>query len=119
VARRSVVFPRSGVRRFHGGVRRRGHRLHDAAPGRYDGLKKEMAALKAASPHASSAERATRRCPVRAEELRDMNSDFERMKADQLAATTRMDEPGRDAADHRPADEQDRALQEIRGTPTG
>src|SRR5512135_3620416 len=82
------------------------------------GLKKEVAALKAASPPA----------PVAAERgdagdigtlrkgFADLNADFDRMKTDQLAAATRMDdaraEMQRITARQ---EEQDRALQEIRG----
>ena len=81
------------------------------------GMKKEMAALKAASPSASSAGRAdTGDVQSVRKGFADMSSDFERMKADQLAATTRMDdarvEMQRITARQ---DEQDRALQEIRG----
>ena len=82
-------------------------------------LKKEVAALKAASPPAPvpGAER------VNAGDLQsmrksfaDMNADFDRMRTDQLAASTRMDdaraEMQRITARQ---DEQDRALQQIRG----
>jgi len=83
------------------------------------GLKKEMAVLKTAPPPAPllAAERAD------ADEIRsvrksfaDMNSDFDRVRTDQLAATTRMDEARvemqRIAARQ---DAQDRAFQEVRG----
>ena len=80
------------------------------------GLKKEVAMLKAAPPPApvAAAERGD------AGDLRkgfaDLNADFDRMKSDQLAAATRMDdaraEMQRISARQ---DEQDRALQEIRG----
>ena len=81
------------------------------------GMKKEMAALKAASPSASSAGRAdTGDVQSVRKGFADMSSDLDRMKADQLAATTRMDdarvEMQRITARQ---DEQDRALQEIRG----
>ena len=81
------------------------------------GLKKEMAALKASSPSAPSAGRAdTGDVQSVRKSFADMSSDFDRMKADQLAATTRMDdaraEMQRITARQ---DAQDRALQEIRG----
>ena len=81
------------------------------------GLKKEMAALKAASPSAPSAGRAdTGDVQSVRKSFADMSSDFDRMKADQLAATTRMDdaraEMQRITARQ---DAQERALQEIRG----
>jgi tol-pal system protein YbgF len=80
------------------------------------GLKKEVAMLKAAPPPApgAAAERGD------AGDLRkgfaDLNADFDRMKSDQLAASTRMEdaraEMQRISARQ---EEQDRALQEIRG----
>ena len=83
------------------------------------GLKKEMAVLKTAPPPAPvlAAERAD---AGDIESLRknfaDMNSDFDRVRSDQLAATTRMDEAQvelqRITARQ---DAQERALQEIRG----
>ena len=82
-------------------------------------LKKEVAVLKAASPPApvSGAARAD---AGDIQSLRkgfaDLNADFDRMRTDQLAASTRMDdaraEMQRITARQ---DEQDRALQEIRG----
>ena len=54
------------------------------------GLKKEMAVLKAASPPASRADAGE--IQSLRKNFADSNSDFDRMKADQLAATTRMDE---------------------------
>ena len=83
------------------------------------GLKKEMAALKTAPPPA----------PVAASEgadageiqslrksFADMNSDFDRVKTDQLAATTRMDEARVEMQRITSRqNEQERALQEIRG----
>jgi tol-pal system protein YbgF len=64
------------------------------------GLKKEMAVLKAASPPAPRGDAGETQSMRKG--FADLNSDFDRVRADQLAATTRMDE-------------QDRALQEIRG----
>lgn len=80
-------------------------------------LKKEMAVLKRAPAPVPAAERAG------ADEVRsvrksvaDMNSDFDRVRTDQLAATTRMDE-ARDEVQRIAArqDAQERAQQEIRG----
>ena len=83
------------------------------------GLKKEMAVLKTAPPPAPvpAAERADAGeiGSVR-KSFADLNADFDRMRSDQLAATTRMDEA--QAEMRRIAarqDAQDRAFQEIRG----
>ena len=83
------------------------------------GLKKEMAALKAATPPAPApaAERANAgEIQSLRKSFADLNADVDRMRADQLAATTRMDdaraEMQRITARQ---DEQDRGLQEIRG----
>ncbi|HQU12615.1 MAG TPA: tol-pal system protein YbgF [Thermodesulfobacteriota bacterium] len=120
VARNAVVFPLIGAfAAFMAGcaVMDTGSftRLQDEMVG----LKKEMAVLKTAPPPAPvlAAERAD------AGEIRsvrksfaDMSSDFDRMRMDQLAATTRMDdarvEMQRITARQ---DAQERALQEIRG----
>ena len=83
------------------------------------GLKKEMAVLKTAPPPAPvpAAERADAGeiGSVR-KSFADLNADFDRMRSDQLAATTRMDEA--QAEMRRIAarqDAQERAFQEIRG----
>jgi tol-pal system protein YbgF len=86
-----------------------------------EGLKKEMAVLKTAPPPAP-ASAAGRADAGEAQSLRkgfaDLNADLDRMKTDQLAATTRMDdlrvEMQRIAARQ---DDQDRALQEMRANP--
>ncbi len=83
------------------------------------GLKKEMAVLKTAPPPAPvpAAERANAgEIQSLRKNFADSNSDFDRMRADQLAATTRMDE-ARVEMQRITArqNEQDRALQEIRG----
>jgi tol-pal system protein YbgF len=86
-----------------------------------EGLKKEMAVLKTAPPPAS-ASAAGRADAGEAQSLRkgfaDLNADLDRVKTDQLAATTRMDdlrvEMQRIAARQ---DDQDRALQEMRANP--
>ena len=83
------------------------------------GLKKEMAVLKTAPPPAPvpAAERsdAGEILSVR-KSFADMNSDFDRVRTDQLAATTRMDE-ARVEMQRITArlDAQERALQEVRG----
>jgi tol-pal system protein YbgF len=120
VARNAVVFPLIGafaVLMTGCAVMDTGafNRLQDDM----EGLKKEVAAIKTAPPSAplSTAERAD------AGEIRslrkgfaDLNADVDRLKTDQLAATSRMDdaraEMQRIAARQ---DEQDRAFQEIRG----
>ncbi|MGE5285257.1 MAG: tol-pal system protein YbgF [Actinomycetota bacterium] len=82
-----------------------------------DGLKKEMAVLRTAPPPASAAERAEAN---EVESVRksyaDVNADVDRLKSDQMAATTRMDE-ARDEMQRITArqEAQDRAMQEIRG----
>jgi tol-pal system protein YbgF len=84
------------------------------------GLKKEMAVLKTAPPPAPvpAAERADAgEFQSLRKSFADMNSDFDRVKTDQLAATTRVDEER--AETQRVIarqDAQDRALQEIRGS---
>ena len=83
------------------------------------GLKKEMAVLKTSPPPAPvpAAERADAgEIQSVRKSFADMNSDFDRVRTDQLAATTRMDEARvelqRVSARQ---EEQERALQEIRG----
>jgi len=120
VTRNAVVFPLLGVfAAFMAGcaVADTGafNRLQDDMLG----LKKEVAVLKTAPPPASvsAAERAD---AGESQSMRkgfaDLNADFDRMRMDQLAATTRMDD-GRVEMQRITArqDEQDRVLQEIRG----
>ena len=78
------------------------------------GLKKEMAVLRTAPPPAPAPD-ADGIGAVR-KSFADMNSDFDRVKTDQLAATTRLDE-ARDEMQRIAArqDAQERAFQEIRG----
>jgi len=83
------------------------------------GLKKEMAALKTASPSApgpASARADAGEIQSVRKSFADLNADSDRMKSDQLAAATRMDEARvemqRISARQ---DAQDRAMQEIRG----
>jgi tol-pal system protein YbgF len=120
VARNAVVFPLIGAfAAFMAGcaVVDTGSmtRLQDEMVG----LKKEMAVLKTAPPPAPvpAAERANAgEIQSLRKNFADTNSDFDRMRADQLAATTRMDE-ARVEMQRITArqNEQDRALQEIRG----
>ena len=120
MTRNAVVFPLLGVfAAFMAGcaVADTGafNRLQDDMLG----LKKEVAVLKTAPPPASvsAAERAD---AGESQSMRkgfaDLNADFDRMRMDQLAATTRMDD-GRVEMQRITArqDEQDRVLQEIRG----
>ena len=81
-------------------------------------LKKDVAVLKAAPPSATAAGRADAgEIQSLRKSFADLNADFDRMRTDQLAATTRMDdarvEMQRTTARQ---DEQERALQEIRGS---
>jgi len=83
------------------------------------GLKKEMAVLKTAPPPAPvpAAERADAGeiGSVR-KSFADLNADFDRMRSDQLAATTRMDEAQAEMRRIAARQEaQERAFQEIRG----
>jgi tol-pal system protein YbgF len=118
VARNAVVFPLIGAfAAFMAGcaVVDTGSmtRLQDEMVG----LKKEMAVLKTASAPVPAAERANAgEIQSLRKNFADSNSDFDRMRADQLAATTRMDE-ARVEMQRITArqNEQDRALQEIRG----
>jgi tol-pal system protein YbgF len=82
-------------------------------------LKKEVAVLRTAPPPAppSGAEGAGA-ADVRSvrKSFADLNSDFERLRTDQLAATTRMDDAREEARRIAARQEaQERALQEIRG----
>jgi tol-pal system protein YbgF len=83
------------------------------------GLKKEMAVLKTAPPPASvtAAERANAgEIQSVRKSVADLSADFDRVKTDQLAATTRMDEArGEMQRITARQDAQDRATQEIRG----
>ena len=78
------------------------------------GLKKEMAELKTAPPPAPPL--AAGEVETVRKSVADMNSDFDRVRSEQLAATTRMDE-GRVEMQRIAArqEAQERAVQEIRG----
>jgi tol-pal system protein YbgF len=120
VARNAVVFPLIGAfAAFMAGCAVVDTGAFTRLQDEMMGLKKEMAVLKTSPPPAPvpAAERSD------AGEIRsvrksfaDMNSDFDRVRSDQLAATTRMEEA---QAEMRRVtarqDAQERALQEIRG----
>ncbi len=120
MARNAVVFPLIGAfAAFMAGCAVMDTGAFNRLQDDMEKLKKEVAVLKAASPPApvSGAARAD---AGDIQSLRkgfaDLNADFDRMRTDQLAASTRMDdaraEMQRITARQ---DEQDRALQEIRG----
>ncbi|MGA8752095.1 tol-pal system protein YbgF [Candidatus Deferrimicrobium sp.] len=120
VARNAVVFPLIGAfAAFMAGCAVMDTGAFTRLQDEMVGLKKEMAVLKAAPPPApvSAAERAdVGEIGAVRRSFADLNADFDRLRTDQLAATTRMDdartEMQRISARQ---DEQDRALQEIRG----
>jgi len=115
VARNAVVFPLIGVfTAFMTGCAVMDTGAFTRLQDEMAGLKREMAVLKTAPPPAS-ASGADEIGSVR-KNFADMNSDFERVRTDQLAATTRMDE-GRAEMQRIAArqDAQEQALQEIRG----
>jgi tol-pal system protein YbgF len=120
VARNAVVFPLIGAfAAFMAGCAVVDTGAFTRLQDEMTGLKKEMAVLKTATPPApvpgAVGASADEIGSVR-KNFADMNSDFDRVRTDQLAATTRMDEARvemqRIAARQ---DAQERALQEIRG----
>ncbi|MBP2687459.1 MAG: lipoprotein [Deltaproteobacteria bacterium] len=120
VVRNAVVFPLIGaLAAFLGGCAVADTGAFTRLQDDMVGLKKEMAALKAAPPPApvSGAERADAGGIQSVQKnFADLNADFDRMKTDQLAATTRMDEARAEMQRITARqDEQDRAFQEIRG----
>lgn len=122
MGREAVVFPLIGIFAFAAvaagcAVMDTGAftRLQDEMTG----MKKEMAALKTTPPPAAAAvsERADAgEIQSLRKSFADMNSDFDRVKTDQLAASTRMDE-GRVEMQRiiSRQNEHERALQEVRG----
>jgi tol-pal system protein YbgF len=120
VARNAVVFPLIGVfAAFMSGCAVMDTGAFTRLQDEMMVLKKEMAVLKTAPPPAPvpAADRAdTGEIQSLRKSFADTNSDFDRMRTDQLAATTRMDE-ARVEMQRLTArqDAQDRALQEIRG----
>jgi tol-pal system protein YbgF len=120
VARNAVVFPLIGAfAAFMAGCAVMDTGAFSRLQDEMVGLKKEMAVLKTAPPPAPvlAAERANAGDIQSVQKsFADLNADFDRMRTDQLAATTRMDdarvEMQRIAARQ---DEKDKALQEIPG----
>ena len=120
VARNAVVFPLIGAfAAFMAGCAVMDTGAFTRLQDEMVGLKKEMAAFKTAPPPAPvpAAERADAGdINSLRKSFADLNSDFDRVRSDQLAATTRMDEARVEmqkiAARQ---DAQERALQEIRG----
>lgn len=118
MARNAVVFPLIGAfAAFMAGCAVMDTGAFTRLQDEMVGLKKEMAMLKTAPPPTPvpGAEHSDAVGSVQ-KSFADMNSDFDRMKTDQLAAITRMDE-ARSEMQRITArqDDQDRALQEIRG----
>ncbi|MGZ8474449.1 MAG: tol-pal system protein YbgF [Candidatus Deferrimicrobiaceae bacterium] len=119
VARNAVVFPLIGAfAAFLAGCAVVDTGAFNRLQVDMEGLKKDVAVLKAAPPSATAAGRADAgEIQSLRKSFADLNADFDRMRTDQLSATTRMDdarvEMQRTTA--RP-DEQERALQEIRGS---
>jgi tol-pal system protein YbgF len=120
VTRKAVVLPLIGaIAAFMAGCAVMDTGAFNRLQDDMEGLKKEMAVLKTAPPPAP-ASAAGRADAGDVQSLRksfaDLNADFDRVRSDQLAATTRLDdarvEMQRITARQ---DEQDRALQEIRG----
>jgi tol-pal system protein YbgF len=120
VARNAVVFPLIGAfAAFMAGCAVVDTGAFTRLQDEMLGLKKEMAVLKTAPPPAPvPAAESSDAGEIRSvrKSFADMNSDFDRVRSDQLAATTRMEEA--QAEMRRVAarqDAQERALQEIRG----
>jgi tol-pal system protein YbgF len=120
VARNAVVFPLIGaLAAFMAGCAVVDTGAFTRLQDEMTGLKKEMAVLKTAPPPApvSAAGRGDAgEIQSVQKSFADLNADFERMRTDQLATTTRVDEArGEMQRITARQDEQDRALQEIRG----
>jgi len=120
VARNAVIFPLIGAfAAFMAGCAVVDTGAFTRLQDEMMGLKKEMAVLKTAPPPAPvpTAERAeTGEFQSLRKSFADMNSDFDRVKTDQLAATTRMDEERAETQRITARqDAQERTLQEIRG----
>jgi tol-pal system protein YbgF len=120
VARNAVVFPLIGaLAAFMAGCAVVDTGAFTRLQDEMTGLKKEMAVLKTAPPPApvSAAGRGDAgEIQSVQKSFADLNADFERMRTDQLATTTRVDEArGEMQRITARQDEQGRALQEIRG----
>ena len=120
MARRAVVFPLIGaVAAFVAGCAVVDTGAFPRLQDEMVGLKKEIAVLKTASPPAPvpAAERADAgEIQSLRKSFADMNSDFDRVRTDQLVAITRMDEARVETQRVAARQEaQERALQEVRG----
>jgi tol-pal system protein YbgF len=120
VARNAVVFPLIGAfAAFLAGCAVMDTGAFTRLQNEMVGLKKEMAVLKTAPPPAPvpASERADAgEIQSVRKSFADVSADFDRMRTDQLAATTRMDEARVEMQRITSRqDEQDRAVQEIRG----
>jgi len=120
MARNAVVFPLIGAfAAFMAGCAGMDTGAFTRLQDDMEGLKKEMAVLRTSPPPASGLAAAGADADdvqsVR-KSFADLNADFDRMRSDQLAATTRMDD-ARDVMQRIAArqDAQEQALQEIRG----
>jgi tol-pal system protein YbgF len=120
MARNAVVFPLIGVfAAFMAGCAVMDTGAFTRLQDDMEGLKKEMAVLRTSPPPASGlAAEGAGADDVQSvrRSFADLNADFDRMRSDQLAATTRMDE-ARDETQRIAArqDAQEQALQVIRG----
>jgi tol-pal system protein YbgF len=117
VARNAVVFPLIGAfAAFMAGCAVVDTGAFTRLQDEMVGLKKEMAVLKTAPPPAPVPAADVGEIQSLRKSFADSNSDFDRVRTDQLTATTRMDE-ARVEMQRITArqDAQDRALQEIRG----
>ncbi|HEY5577670.1 MAG TPA: tol-pal system protein YbgF [Deferrimonas sp.] len=120
MARNAVVFPLIGAfAAFMAGCAVMDTGAFTRLQDDMEGLKKEMAVLRTSPPPASGlAAEGADADDVRSvrKSYADLNADFDRMRTDQLTATTRMDE-ARDEMQRIAArqDAQEQALQEIRG----
>jgi tol-pal system protein YbgF len=115
VTRNAVVFPLIGAfAAFMAGCAVMDTGAFSRLQDEMTGLKKEMAVLRTSTPPAPAPDGGGIGSVQR--NFADMNSDFDRMRTEQLAATTRLDE-ARDEMQRIAArqDAQERALQEIRG----
>src|SRR5512140_3223613 len=117
VARNAVVFPLIGAfAAFMAGCAVMDTGAFTRLQDEMVGLKKEMAVLKTAPPPAPVPAADAGEIQAVRKSFADMNADFDRMRTDQLAATTRMDEARVEMQRITSRqDEQDRALQGIRG----
>jgi tol-pal system protein YbgF len=120
VARNAVVFPLIGaIAAFMAGCAVVDTGAFTRLQDEMTGLKKEMAVLKTATPPApvpGAAHADADGIGSVRKSFADLNSDFDRVRTDQLAATSRMDEAQVEMQRITARQEaQDRALQEIRG----